>query len=158
MLAPLLKPRDSVYNTRKSQADGVLLEVPHFATSVYKSTKHISLSFAYDAPKIWNDLLAMMMYVWPLLSIHSGRSSKPISLQKHIHPNFCLFQVSHRGADPCIFPVDDYGFLFFFSVMWPESVFRRLCAIKYYYDFHTSFTVSHISPNVISPPPTPPKK
>ena len=31
--APFLKPRQSVYNTRKSQADGVFLEIPHFATS-----------------------------------------------------------------------------------------------------------------------------
>ena len=55
--APFLKPRQSVYNTRKSQADGVFLEVPHFATSIYKSSKHFGLSFfAYDAPKIWNDL------------------------------------------------------------------------------------------------------
>ena len=34
----------------------MLLEVPHFATSVYKSAKHFGLRFAYDAPKIWNDL------------------------------------------------------------------------------------------------------
>ena len=33
--APFLKPRQSVYNTHKSQADGVFLEVPHFATSIY---------------------------------------------------------------------------------------------------------------------------
>ena len=30
------------------------LEVPHFA-SVFKSRKHFGLSFAYDAPMIWND-------------------------------------------------------------------------------------------------------
>ena len=54
--APFLKPRHSVYNTCKSQADGVFLEVSHFATSVYKSTKYFCLSFAYDARKIWNDL------------------------------------------------------------------------------------------------------
>ena len=54
--APFLKPIQSVYNTRKSQADGVFLELPHFATSLYKSSKHFGLSFAYDAPKIWNDL------------------------------------------------------------------------------------------------------
>ena len=40
----------------KSQADGVFLEVPHFATSIFQSSKHFGLSFAYDAPKIWNDL------------------------------------------------------------------------------------------------------
>ena len=35
---PLLKPRHSVYNTYRSQADGMLLEVPPFASSVCKST------------------------------------------------------------------------------------------------------------------------
>ena len=53
---PFLKPRHSVYNTHKSQAVGVLFEVPYFATSVCKSAKHFGLSFAYDAPKIWNVL------------------------------------------------------------------------------------------------------
>ena len=33
--APFLKPRQSVYNTRKSQADGVFLDIPHFATSLF---------------------------------------------------------------------------------------------------------------------------
>ena len=54
--APFLKPRHIVCNTCKSQADGVFLQVPHFAPSVYKSSKHLGLSFAYDAPNIWNDL------------------------------------------------------------------------------------------------------
>ena len=53
---PLLKPRHSVYNTPKSQADGVFLEVLHFAPSVYKSCKHFGLSFVHDVPKFWNDL------------------------------------------------------------------------------------------------------
>ena len=52
---PFLKPRHSMYRTRRSQSQGVLLEVPHFA-SIYKSKKQFSLSFAYDAPMIWNDL------------------------------------------------------------------------------------------------------
>ena len=52
---PFLKPRHSMYRTRRSQSQGVLLEVPHFA-SIYKSKKHFGLSFAYDAPMIWNDL------------------------------------------------------------------------------------------------------
>ena len=52
---PFLKPKHSVYRTRRSQSDGVLLEVPHCA-SIYKSKKHFGLSFAYDAPRIWNDL------------------------------------------------------------------------------------------------------
>ena len=52
---PFLIPRHSAYNTRRSQSDGIFLEVPHFA-SVFKSRKYFGLSFAYDAPMIWNDL------------------------------------------------------------------------------------------------------
>ena len=97
--APFLKPRQSVYNTRKNQADGVFLEVSLFATSIYKSSKHFGLSFAYDTPRIWNDLL--MMHIRPLLSTHSEGSSKPISLHKLIHPDFRFPCFSLRGADPC---------------------------------------------------------
>ena len=52
---PFLIPRHTAYNTRQSQSDGMFLEVLHF-TSVFKSQKHFGLSFAYDAPMIWNDL------------------------------------------------------------------------------------------------------
>ena len=45
-----------MYNTCRSQADGVVLDIPHFAASVHKSPEHFGLSFAYDAPKVWNDL------------------------------------------------------------------------------------------------------
>ena len=51
----VLIPRHSAYNTRRSQSDGIFLEVPHFG-SIFKSRKHFGLSFAYDAPMIWNDL------------------------------------------------------------------------------------------------------
>ena len=46
----------SVYNTHKGHDGGVLIEVPHFATSVYKSSKHFGLSYAYNAQKSWSDL------------------------------------------------------------------------------------------------------
>ena len=52
---PFLIPRHSAYKTHQSQSDGMFLEVPHFA-SVFKSQKYFGLSFAYDAPMIWNDL------------------------------------------------------------------------------------------------------
>ena len=35
-------------------------------------------------------MTCLMMYVRPLLSTRSERSSKPISLHKHTHPNFCF--------------------------------------------------------------------
>ena len=33
-----------------------VLHVPQYQPSIYKSTKQFGLSFAYDAPKIWNEL------------------------------------------------------------------------------------------------------
>ena len=51
-----LKIRQSAYNIRLSQSDGVILEIPQFAPSVHKSKKHFGFSFAFDAPKIWNGL------------------------------------------------------------------------------------------------------
>ena len=77
-----LKPRHSVYNTQ-SQADGVFLDVPHFATSVYKSIKHFGLSFAYDAPNIWNDLPDD---VCSIISLHSFRKKIKTYLFAQVYP------------------------------------------------------------------------
>ena len=67
IFVPFLKPRNTIYNTHKSQGVGVLFEVPYCATSVYKSTNDF-----------WPQLLPMMLerfgmmclmiYIWPLLS------------------------------------------------------------------------------------------
>ena len=54
--SPFLKIRQCAYNTRLNQSDGIILHVPQCQPSIYKSTKQFGLSFAYDAPKIWNDL------------------------------------------------------------------------------------------------------
>ena len=51
-----LKVRQCAYNTRLSQSDGIILHLPQYQPSIYKSTKQFGLSFAYDAPKIWNEL------------------------------------------------------------------------------------------------------
>ena len=76
------------YNKRKGQADGVLLEVPRFVTSVYTITKHFYLGFAYGSPKIWDDLPDD---VRSATSLHSFRKRlKTIILHKHIHPYFCF--------------------------------------------------------------------
>ena len=56
MACPYLKVRQCAYNTRLSQFDGIILHVPQYQPSIYKSTKQFGLSFAYDAPKIWNEL------------------------------------------------------------------------------------------------------
>ena len=42
--------------TRRSHPDRQYLTVPPFHSSVFKSVKHFSHSFAFDAPKIWNEL------------------------------------------------------------------------------------------------------
>ena len=95
---PFLKPRHSVYKTGKSQADGVFLEVPHFAISVYKSAKHFGLSFAYDAPKIWND---MPGDVHSATSLHLFRKKHKPCFFVQAYPPFRFFVVSLYGTDPC---------------------------------------------------------
>ena len=81
--APFLKPRHSVYNTHKGQAYGVFLEVPHFATSVDMSTENFCLSFAYDAPKIWNDFSDD---VHSATSLHSFRNKLKTYLFEKAYP------------------------------------------------------------------------
>ena len=58
-------------------------------------------------------MICLMMYVQSLLSTHSERSSKPISLQKHIHPNFCFSQSFSMLLTPAMSQVDDKSFLLF---------------------------------------------
>ena len=53
--SPFLKVRQCAYNTWLSQSDGIILHVPQYQPSIYISTKQFGLSFAYDAPKIWNE-------------------------------------------------------------------------------------------------------
>ena len=44
------------FSTRRSHPDHQYLTVPPFHSSVFKSVKHFGHSFAFDAPKIWNEL------------------------------------------------------------------------------------------------------
>ena len=46
----------TIFNTRASQSDGLVLEIPQFVPSVHKSTRHLSVTFAYATTKNWNDL------------------------------------------------------------------------------------------------------
>ena len=46
-------------------------------------------------------MICLMMYARPLLTTHSEKSSKPISLHKPIHPNFCFSWFLFNGEDPC---------------------------------------------------------
>ena len=53
---PFLSLSSCSYSTRCSHHDHQYLIVPPFHSSVYKSVKHFGHSFAFDAPKIWNEL------------------------------------------------------------------------------------------------------
>ena len=81
------------------QSDGVLLEVPHCA-SIYKSKTHFGLSFAYDAPRIWNDLPDDVHSAKSLSSFR--KKLKTYSLKKLTHPRlslvFILFSVVSTPA------------------------------------------------------------
>ena len=101
--APFLKPRHGVYNARKSPADGVFLEVPHFATSVFMSTKHFDLSFAYDTPKIWNGLPDVHSATSPLIQ----KEAQNLSLRTSIYTLTSSFLVSLCGTDPAMSHVND---------------------------------------------------
>ena len=59
-------------NACRSQADGVLLEVIHFASSVHKSTKHFNLSFVYMMVQRLG-MISLMMYVHSATSTHSEK-------------------------------------------------------------------------------------
>ena len=54
--APYLSLYKSALNTRRSNPQNLLLQVPHYCASIHKSKVHFNNSFSYDAPKLWNDL------------------------------------------------------------------------------------------------------
>ena len=53
---PFLSLNSCPYSTRRSHPDHQYLTVPPFHSSVFKSVKHFGHCFAFDAPKIWNEL------------------------------------------------------------------------------------------------------
>ena len=71
---------------------------------LYKSN-HFGLSFDNDAPKIWNDLPDDVQS-----ATISERTSKPISLHKHIHPNLCFSWFLSVALTPAMSQVNDYQF------------------------------------------------
>ena len=52
---PLLSLSSCSCSTRRIHPDRQYLTVPPFRPSVFKSVKHFDHSFAFDAPKIWNE-------------------------------------------------------------------------------------------------------
>ena len=90
---------------------------------------HFGLSFAYDAPKIWNDLPDD---VRSATSLHSFRKKLETVLFKHIHPNFSFSQFLSVALTLAMSQADDYSSPLF-GLECLESVFRwRLSAIRYY--------------------------
>ena len=53
---PFLSPSSCSNSTRHSHSDRQYLTVPPFRSSVFKSVKYFDHNFAFDAPKIWNEL------------------------------------------------------------------------------------------------------
>ena len=58
-------------------------------------------------------MICLMMFIQPLLSTHSERSSKLISFHKHIHPNFCFSQQFSMAETSAMSKVNDYSSLLF---------------------------------------------
>ena len=55
--------------------ESVVFEVPQFIPSVYKPSKsNLVLVFAYDAPKVWHELLDDILSTTSLLHIFFRRS------------------------------------------------------------------------------------
>ena len=81
--APYLSSYSSSYSTRRSQSGGNFLVIPKFYTSLHKSVKQFSNSFAFDAPIVWN---ALPDESHASLSLASFRKQlKPTCAPKHTH-------------------------------------------------------------------------
>ena len=52
--------------------EGEVLEVPQFIPYVHKSSKQFGFSFAYDAPKVWNQMLYDICSATTLLSFQKS--------------------------------------------------------------------------------------
>ena len=66
--------------------EGEILEMPQCISSVHMSTNQFGFSFAYDAPKVWNQLPGDIHSATSLLSFM--KKLKVIFSQKPTHPRF----------------------------------------------------------------------
>ena len=81
-------------------------------------------------------MICLMMYVQPLLSTRSKRNSKPISLHKHIQPNFCFSWFLSVALTRAICLRLMFLVFHFFCLVCLQSVFRwRLSIIKILLEF-----------------------
>ena len=51
-----VQPYSSAYNTRRSEPAQHMLNVPYYDYKQHKSFTHLSNSFFYSAPRLWNSL------------------------------------------------------------------------------------------------------
>ena len=101
----------------------MLLEVPNFANSVQSLLSILASALLMMLQRL--EMIYLMMYVQPLLSTHSERSSKPTSLPRHIHPNFCFFWSLSVAMTPAMSQVNDYSCLLYLyglprACLWME--------------------------------------
>ena len=80
------------YSTRCSHPEHEYLPVPPFHSSLYKSSKHFGLSFAFDAPKIWNDLPNDVRCATSIATFR--KTSNLTCLQKTLHHSPSLTPMS----------------------------------------------------------------
>ena len=88
-------------NFNKYSANGVVLEAPHFASSVCKSTNNFGVSFVYDAPQIWNDL---PNHVCSANSVSRLKKKKTYLFLKRTHASFSF----SRSFSMALTPVSGY--------------------------------------------------
>ena len=51
-----VQPNGSIYHTRSSEPAHHMLSIPHYNYKQHKSFAHLSHSFFYSAPRLWNSL------------------------------------------------------------------------------------------------------
>ena len=55
-LEDCVQPYRSIYNTRHSEPTRHMLTIPHYDYKRHKCFKHLSNSYFYSAPRLWNSL------------------------------------------------------------------------------------------------------
>ena len=109
--APFLKPRQMSLTHTKAKLMVCSLRSPTLPFQ-YISLLSILTSVLLMTLQIFG-LICLMMYVRPRLSTHLEGSSKPISLHKHIHPNFCFHWFVSVALLLAMSQFNDYSFLLF---------------------------------------------
>ena len=77
----------------------------HYIPSPYKSTKHFSANFSFDAPKIWNDLPADIRSAPSLMSF---RSRLKVFIFRKAYPPIFVFSVVGTLLYPWFMALDNY--------------------------------------------------